>query len=214
MALICTPFGHSTSSRIIVAGYGDGREPGGVLRDGSRCARRPRLRRPEAGRGLPSAGRHQRLVLPLLFSVGRPTRANSSRSGSRRPPGSGSPSCAPFRIRAAASTRSSTSVWRCRTAPRPPSGYWSALDPKVWAVQSGWTTCGSGSAGVRAGAPADDRQAELFASWSLYLLVGYEQSTRPPDMVGLTWMVGTAARRPGLGPVLVDAAEMMSSPPL
>ena len=68
---------------------------------------------------------------------------------------------------------------------------WSALDPKVWAVQSEVDDLRFGI--LRESALEllhDDRQAELFASWSLYLLVGYEQSTRPPDMVGLTWMVG------------------------
>jgi len=32
------------------------------------------------------------------------------------------------------------------------------------------------------------RQAELFANWALYLLVGYEQSTLPPDTAGLAWI--------------------------
>ena len=34
----------------------------------------------------------------------------------------------------------------------------------------------------------DDRQAQLFANWAMYLLVGYEQSTLPPDTVGLAWI--------------------------
>jgi AcrR family transcriptional regulator len=33
------------------------------------------------------------------------------------------------------------------------------------------------------------RQAELFANWGMYLLVGYEQSTLPPDKPGLEWIV-------------------------
>jgi AcrR family transcriptional regulator len=33
------------------------------------------------------------------------------------------------------------------------------------------------------------RLAQLFAHWALYLLVGYEQSTLPPDAEGLAWMV-------------------------
>jgi AcrR family transcriptional regulator len=35
----------------------------------------------------------------------------------------------------------------------------------------------------------DARLARLFAHWSIYLLVGYEQSTLPPDSDGLAWMV-------------------------
>jgi AcrR family transcriptional regulator len=35
----------------------------------------------------------------------------------------------------------------------------------------------------------DQRLARLFAHWALYLLVGYEQSTLPPDANGLAWMV-------------------------
>ncbi len=33
-----------------------------------------------------------------------------------------------------------------------------------------------------------ERQSELFANWAVYLLVGYEQSTLPPDSAGLTWI--------------------------
>ncbi|MBB2988928.1 hypothetical protein FHR72_000385 [Mycolicibacterium iranicum] len=36
----------------------------------------------------------------------------------------------------------------------------------------------------------DDRQAELFAAWAVYLLVGYEQALLPPDTAGLRWIVG------------------------
>jgi AcrR family transcriptional regulator len=35
----------------------------------------------------------------------------------------------------------------------------------------------------------DERHAELFANWAVYLLVGYEQSTLPPDKTGLEWIV-------------------------
>ncbi|WP_460359287.1 TetR/AcrR family transcriptional regulator [Mycobacterium sp. ZZG] len=34
------------------------------------------------------------------------------------------------------------------------------------------------------------RQAELFAAWAVYVLVGYEQATLPPDVTGLGWIVG------------------------
>ena len=36
----------------------------------------------------------------------------------------------------------------------------------------------------------DDRQAQLFADWAVYLLVGYEQATLPPDKTALEWIVG------------------------
>ncbi len=32
------------------------------------------------------------------------------------------------------------------------------------------------------------RQAQLFANWAVYLLVGYEQCTLPPDTEGLEWI--------------------------
>jgi AcrR family transcriptional regulator len=35
----------------------------------------------------------------------------------------------------------------------------------------------------------DERQAELFADWAVYLLVGYEQSTLPRDRSALEWIV-------------------------
>ncbi|WP_099025416.1 TetR/AcrR family transcriptional regulator [Mycolicibacterium palauense] len=34
------------------------------------------------------------------------------------------------------------------------------------------------------------RQAQLFANWAVYLLVGYEQAMLPPDTDGLEWIVG------------------------
>jgi len=36
----------------------------------------------------------------------------------------------------------------------------------------------------------DERQAQLFADWAVYLLVGYEQATLPPDRAALEWIVG------------------------
>jgi AcrR family transcriptional regulator len=35
----------------------------------------------------------------------------------------------------------------------------------------------------------DERQAELFADWAVYLIVGYEQSTLPRDKSALEWIV-------------------------
>jgi AcrR family transcriptional regulator len=34
----------------------------------------------------------------------------------------------------------------------------------------------------------DQRQAQLFANWAVYLLVGYEQCTLPADADGLSWI--------------------------
>ena len=34
----------------------------------------------------------------------------------------------------------------------------------------------------------NERQAQLFASWAVYLLVGYEQCTLPADAEGLSWI--------------------------
>lgn len=33
-----------------------------------------------------------------------------------------------------------------------------------------------------------EHQAQVFASWSMYLLIGYEQATLPRDTVGLRWV--------------------------
>ncbi|BBY74383.1 transcriptional regulator [Mycolicibacterium parafortuitum] len=35
----------------------------------------------------------------------------------------------------------------------------------------------------------NSRQAELFAAWAVYLLVGYEQALLPRDIAGLRWLV-------------------------
>ena len=39
------------------------------------------------------------------------------------------------------------------------------------------------------------RQAEVFASWAVYLLVGYEQSTLPRDADALEWIAGSGSAR-------------------
>ncbi|MBV9352058.1 MAG: TetR/AcrR family transcriptional regulator [Mycobacterium sp.] len=36
----------------------------------------------------------------------------------------------------------------------------------------------------------DARQAQVFADWALYLLIGFEQCTLPKDKVGLKWIAG------------------------
>jgi AcrR family transcriptional regulator len=34
----------------------------------------------------------------------------------------------------------------------------------------------------------DERQAQVFADWAIYLLIGYEQALLPRDSTGLAWM--------------------------
>lgn len=53
----------------------------------------------------------------------------------------------------------------------------------------------------------DERQAQLFANWAIYLLVGYEQSALPPDSDGLLWIVGQLLES-------LDAGRFSSVPPL
>lgn len=68
---------------------------------------------------------------------------------------------------------------------------WSSLDPDVLAVQVEVDTARQNVLGESAlEILHDERQAELFANWAVYLLVGYEQSTLPPDKAGLEWIVG------------------------
>ncbi|MGE0220669.1 TetR/AcrR family transcriptional regulator [Mycolicibacterium sp.] len=68
---------------------------------------------------------------------------------------------------------------------------WSSIDPQVRAVQTEVdrqrfdTVYGSALEIL-----GDERQAELFAAWAVYLLVGYEQASLPPDPGGLAWIVG------------------------
>lgn len=67
---------------------------------------------------------------------------------------------------------------------------WSALDPEVRRVQAevdrgrfnSLYDCAIVILGKR-------RQAELFAAWGVYMLVGYEQTLLPPDTDGLTWII-------------------------
>ena len=66
---------------------------------------------------------------------------------------------------------------------------WSSADPAVYAVQV--EVDKERHDILRESALEilhDDRQAQLFANWGLYLLIGYEQSTLPPDMAGLEWI--------------------------
>ncbi|MBX7434238.1 TetR/AcrR family transcriptional regulator [Mycobacterium sp. Y57] len=66
---------------------------------------------------------------------------------------------------------------------------WSAIDPEVRAVQAevdrqrhdAMYQCALEIL-------ATPRQAELFAAWAVYLLVGYEQTLLPMDTAGLSWI--------------------------
>ncbi|MFB1293880.1 TetR/AcrR family transcriptional regulator [Mycobacterium sp. pW049] len=68
---------------------------------------------------------------------------------------------------------------------------WGAIDPAVREVQAAVdrqrfdVVCESALQILH-----DQRQAELFAAWAVYLLVGYEQAILPPDTSGLRWIVG------------------------
>jgi AcrR family transcriptional regulator len=67
---------------------------------------------------------------------------------------------------------------------------WSGADPEVYAVQievdrERRDILVESALGIL----HHRRQAELFANWGMYLLVGYEQSTLPPDKPGLEWIV-------------------------
>lgn len=63
---------------------------------------------------------------------------------------------------------------------------WSAVDPQVRAVQAAVDSQRFATV-YECALPIlqDERRAELFASWAMYLLVGYEQVTLPPDTDGL-----------------------------
>lgn len=36
----------------------------------------------------------------------------------------------------------------------------------------------------------DERQAQVFADWAVYLLIGYEQCSLPKDKTSLKWIAG------------------------
>ncbi len=66
---------------------------------------------------------------------------------------------------------------------------WSSLDPHVHAVQVAvdrqrFDIMYSSACEIL----HSKRQAEVFASWAVYLLVGYEQSALPPDADALEWI--------------------------
>lgn len=66
---------------------------------------------------------------------------------------------------------------------------WSSLDPHVHSVQAAVDrqrydiTYESAFEILK-----NERQAQVFAAWAVYLLVGYEQAALPPDPGALTWI--------------------------
>lgn len=67
---------------------------------------------------------------------------------------------------------------------------WSSIDPRVHEVQAAVDRARFAAVYECAWEILhDQRQAHLFASWAVYLLVGYEQVTLPPDTDGLAWIV-------------------------
>ena len=68
---------------------------------------------------------------------------------------------------------------------------WSSLDPHVHAVQAAvdrqrFDIMYESACEIL----QNERQAQVFAGWSVYILVGYEQSALPPDPAALAWIAG------------------------
>jgi AcrR family transcriptional regulator len=68
---------------------------------------------------------------------------------------------------------------------------WSAIDPEVYRVQAEvdrqrFDIMSESAYEVL----HNKRQAQLFAAWGVYLLVGYEQATLPRDAAALEWIAG------------------------
>ncbi|BBX67313.1 TetR/AcrR family transcriptional regulator [Mycolicibacterium psychrotolerans] len=67
---------------------------------------------------------------------------------------------------------------------------WGSIDPHVRAVQAAVDHQRFDAVFESALQLLDNRrQAEMFASWSVYLLVGYEQALLPRNPDGLEWLV-------------------------
>ena len=66
---------------------------------------------------------------------------------------------------------------------------WSSIDPEVFAMQP---TVDQRRFDVMFDSAfailGNEQQARVFASWAMYLLIGFEQSTLPRDTVGLRWV--------------------------
>jgi AcrR family transcriptional regulator len=85
---------------------------------------------------------------------------------------------------------------------------WSSADPDVYAVQKDVDRQRHNITRECAlQILHDERQAELFADWAVYLLVGYEQSTLPRDKGALEWIVAQLLDA-------LDSGRFASAPPL
>ncbi len=68
---------------------------------------------------------------------------------------------------------------------------WSSVDPEVYAVQAAVDQqrfdimCESAFEILQ-----NKRQAQIFAAWGVYVLVGYEQAALPRDAGALEWIAG------------------------
>jgi AcrR family transcriptional regulator len=66
---------------------------------------------------------------------------------------------------------------------------WSSLDPAVHAVQEEVDRARHDIMAESAQEILqDERQAQVFADWAVYILVGYEQATLPRDRTALEWI--------------------------
>jgi hypothetical protein len=68
---------------------------------------------------------------------------------------------------------------------------WSSVDPQVYPVQAAvdqqrFDIMYESAFEIL----QNKRQAQLFAAWGVYLLVGYEQATLPRDSDALEWIAG------------------------
>jgi len=68
---------------------------------------------------------------------------------------------------------------------------WSSVDPEVYAVQAAvdqqrFDVMYESAFEIL----QNKRQAQMFAAWGVYLLVGYEQATLPRNTDALAWIVG------------------------
>ncbi len=68
---------------------------------------------------------------------------------------------------------------------------WSSVDPHVYSVQAAvdqqrFDIMYESAFEIL----QNKRQAQLFAAWGVYLLVGYEQATLPRDTHALEWIIG------------------------
>ena len=85
---------------------------------------------------------------------------------------------------------------------------WSSVDPEVHAVQAAVDQqrfdimCESAFEILQ-----NKRQAQMFAAWGVYVLVGYEQATLPRDAGDLEWIAGQLARCAGLRRIRLGARQ-------